>query len=76
MAITIALLRNRFPVYRRPRYRGVRRVKMFHPDAGVYGMNFKNVPEYDRAWGYQFGWALIILTTLIPLAIFRWRKWI
>lgn len=49
---------------------------MFHPDAGVYGMNFKNVPEYDRAWGYQFGWALIILTTLIPLAIFRWRKWI
>lgn len=44
--------------------------------AGVYGMNFKNIPEYDWAWGYQFGWALIILTTLIPLAIFRWRKWI
>jgi magnesium transporter len=44
--------------------------------AGVYGMNFKNIPEYDWAWGYEFGWALIILTTLIPLAIFRWRKWI
>jgi magnesium transporter len=44
--------------------------------AGVYGMNFKNIPEYDWAWGYPFGWALIILTTLIPLAIFRWRKWI
>ena len=43
---------------------------------GVYGMNFKNIHEYDWAWGYQFGWALIILTTLIPLAIFRWRKWI
>jgi magnesium transporter len=44
--------------------------------AGVYGMNFKNIHEYDWSWGYQFGWAMIILTTLIPLAIFRWRKWI
>jgi magnesium transporter len=44
--------------------------------AGIYGMNFKNMPEYDWAYGYEFGWALIILTTLIPLAIFRWRKWI
>jgi magnesium transporter len=44
--------------------------------AGIYGMNFKNIPEYDWAWGYQFGWALIVLTALIPLALFRWRKWI
>jgi magnesium transporter len=44
--------------------------------AGVYGMNFKYIPEYDWTWGYPFGWALIVLTTLIPLAIFRWRKWI
>jgi magnesium transporter len=44
--------------------------------AGVYGMNFKNIPEYDWAYGYAYGWAMIILTTLIPLAIFRWRKWI
>ena len=44
--------------------------------AGVYGMNFKNMPEYDWTYGYQFGWAVIILTALIPLAIFRWRKWI
>jgi magnesium transporter len=44
--------------------------------AGVYGMNFKNIPEYDWAWGYAWGWGLIILTTLIPLGAFRWRKWI
>lgn len=44
--------------------------------AGVYGMNFKNIHEYDWSWGYQFGWAMIVLTALIPLAIFRWRKWI
>ncbi|HEY0184005.1 MAG TPA: magnesium transporter CorA family protein [Rhodopila sp.] len=44
--------------------------------AGVYGMNFKNIPEYDWAWGYAWGWGLIILTTIIPLGVFRWRKWI
>jgi magnesium transporter len=44
--------------------------------AGIYGMNFKNMPEYDWAWGYAWGWGLIIVTTLIPLGVFRWRKWI
>jgi magnesium transporter len=44
--------------------------------AGVYGMNFKNIPEYDWAYGYLWGWGLIVLTTLIPLAVFRWQKWI
>jgi magnesium transporter len=44
--------------------------------AGVYGMNFKNIPEYDWAYGYVWGWGLIVLTTIIPLAVFRWRKWI
>lgn len=44
--------------------------------AGVYGMNFKNIPEYDWNFGYAWAWGLIVLTTLIPLAVFRWRKWI
>jgi len=44
--------------------------------AGVYGMNFKDMPELNWAYGYAWGWGLIILTTLIPLAVFRWRKWI
>ena len=44
--------------------------------AGIYGMNFKGIVEYDWTYGYQFGLGLIVLTTLIPLAIFRWRKWI
>jgi magnesium transporter len=43
---------------------------------GVYGMNFKNIPELDWVYGYAWGWGLIILTTIIPLAVFRWRKWI
>jgi magnesium transporter len=44
--------------------------------AGIYGMNFKNIPEYDWIYGYQWGWVLIIVTTVIPLLVFRWHKWI
>ena len=44
--------------------------------AGIYGMNFKGIVEYDWTYGYEYGRGLIVLTTLIPLAIFRWRKWI
>ena len=42
--------------------------------AGIYGMNFKNMPEYDWSYGYAYGLAMIVLTTLIPLAVFRWRR--
>ena len=31
--------------------------------AGIYGMNFKDIPEYDWAYGYAWGWGLIILTS-------------
>jgi magnesium transporter len=44
--------------------------------AGIYGMNFKGMPELEWAWGYPYSLVLILLTTLIPLAIFRWRGWI
>lgn len=43
--------------------------------AGVYGMNFKNMPEYNWAWGYQYGWAVIILSAVLPLAWFKWKAW-
>ena len=44
--------------------------------AGIYGMNFKNIPEYDWQYGYFYCLAMIVITALIPLAVFRWRKWI
>lgn len=44
--------------------------------AGIYGMNFKNMPEYDWTWGYAYGWAVIILSAVIPLWWFRRRGWI
>jgi magnesium transporter len=44
--------------------------------AGIYGMNFKNIPEYDWAWGYQWSLALIVISALLPLIWFRWKDWI
>ena len=44
--------------------------------AGIYGMNFKNIPEYDWAWGYQWGLALIVVSALLPLIWFKWKNWI
>jgi len=44
--------------------------------AGIYGMNFKNMPELNWAWGYPFALVLILLTTLLPLIWFKWKDWI
>jgi magnesium transporter len=43
--------------------------------AGLYGMNFKFMPELDWTWGYPFGLALILASALIPLTWFKWRGW-
>src|SRR5216684_1693793 len=44
--------------------------------ASIYGMNFKNIPELDWAWGYQFALALIVLSTILPILWFKWRGWL
>jgi magnesium transporter len=43
--------------------------------AGMYGMNFKNMPEYGWAWGYQWGLAVIVLSAVIPLVWFKIKGW-
>jgi magnesium transporter len=44
--------------------------------AGIWGMNFKFIPEYDWPHGYAFGLTMIILSMLLPLAAFKWKNWI
>jgi magnesium transporter len=44
--------------------------------AGIYGMNFKLMPELEWIWGYPYSLALMALSTIVPLAIFRWRGWL
>ena len=43
--------------------------------ASMYGMNFKNIPEYDWSWGYPYGLTLIFLSAMLPLLWFRLRRW-
>jgi magnesium transporter len=43
--------------------------------AGIYGMNFKGIPELDWKYGYAYALALMLVTTLAPLVWFRWKKW-
>jgi magnesium transporter len=43
---------------------------------GIYGMNFKYMPEYDWHWGYPYALALILVSALLPLIWFKWRDWI
>jgi magnesium transporter len=44
--------------------------------AGIYGMNFKGMPEYDWAWGYPYALSLIVVGMLVTLLVFWWRGWI
>ncbi len=42
---------------------------------GLYGMNFKNMPEYDWAWGYQWGLLLVVLSIVVPVLWLRRQGW-
>jgi magnesium transporter len=44
--------------------------------AGVYGMNFKVMPELNWTLGYPFGLLVILISALIPLAWFKWKGWL
>ncbi len=44
--------------------------------AGIYGMNFKLMPELDWHWGYPFALALMVVSTLLPVWWFKWRDWL
>ncbi len=43
---------------------------------GIYGMNFKNMPELDWAWGYPYALLMIVVTAALPLIWFKWKNWI
>src|SRR5262249_37113724 len=43
---------------------------------GVYGQNFRVIPELAWGHGYGFSWFLIIISTVTQLAYFRRKGWI
>ncbi len=43
---------------------------------GLYGQNFRVIPELHWGFGYAFSWGLIVATTIAQLAYYRWKNWI
>lgn len=43
---------------------------------GVYGMNFKFMPELDHQWGYPAIWAVMAITVIFIYVWFRRKQWL
>jgi magnesium transporter len=43
---------------------------------GLYGQNFRNMPELRWHYGYGYVWGLIIVTTALQVWYFRRKRWI
>ncbi|AWX43145.1 Magnesium transport protein CorA [Flagellimonas maritima] len=43
--------------------------------AGIYGMNFENIPELRFKYGYFILLGVMLLVTLISILIFKYKKW-
>jgi magnesium transporter len=44
--------------------------------AGIYGMNFKFMPELEWKWGYPVMWGMFILIPVSLLIYFKRKKWL
>jgi magnesium transporter len=44
--------------------------------AGIWGMNFKSIPEYNWSHGYAFALTMIVLSMVLPLIFFKIKKWL
>jgi magnesium transporter len=42
---------------------------------GIYGMNFKYMPELDVPWAYYVVWGVMIAVVLTMLLYFKRKKW-
>ena len=44
--------------------------------AGIYGMNFKYMPELGWRWGYPMVWVLVIVISVFMLIYFKKKRWL
>jgi magnesium transporter len=44
--------------------------------AGVYGMNFKYMPELEWRWGYLLVWLIMLGLAVTMLILFRRKRWL
>jgi magnesium transporter len=43
--------------------------------AGVWGMNFKFMPELESPWGYVMAWGVFAVVGLLLAFVFKRRGW-
>ena len=43
---------------------------------GIYGMNFRYMPELEVPWAYPVVLILMAVTALAMLGFFKWKKWL
>lgn len=43
--------------------------------AGIYGMNFKYMPELEWQWGYPAAWLAMLAVASGMIVYFRKKKW-
>lgn len=43
---------------------------------GLYGMNFKYMPELDWPYGYHMTIGIMAAVIIVMLGFFRWKKWL
>lgn len=44
--------------------------------AGIYGMNFENIPELHTQYGYYVLWGVMIVIFIFMIIYFRRKKWL
>lgn len=44
--------------------------------AGVYGMNFKYMPELEWRWGYEMIWGIMVAVVIAMVIYFNKKKWL
>ena len=43
---------------------------------GIYGMNFKSMPELDSPWGYPMVYVVMLAVSIVMLIYFRRKRWL
>jgi magnesium transporter len=43
---------------------------------GLYGQNFRDIPELRWSFGYGYVWAVIVVTSLLQIVYFKRKRWI
>lgn len=44
--------------------------------ASIYGMNFHHMPELQWEWGYPLALGFMLVSSIVPYLIFKYKKWL